>query len=94
MEVPQHDARMVPAFRQLTDLVNSDRLAYGNGPALNAAVENSVQQQARRARVLARPATGDAQRSQSTPGHGPVAADLPMHLRVFAHVVGGALRLW
>ncbi|HWF31126.1 MAG TPA: terminase large subunit [Solirubrobacteraceae bacterium] len=48
VEVPQHDARMVPAFQQLTDLVNSERLVHGDDPALNAAVENSVQQQTRR----------------------------------------------
>jgi phage terminase large subunit-like protein len=48
VEVPQHDARMVPAFQQLTDLVNSGKLVHGNEPALNAAVENSVQQQTRR----------------------------------------------
>jgi phage terminase large subunit-like protein len=47
-EVPQHDARMVPALQQLTDLVNSGRLVHGDEPALNAAVENSVQVQTRR----------------------------------------------
>jgi len=48
VEVPQHDARMVPAFQQLTDLVNGGHLVHGNDPALNAAVENSVQTQTRR----------------------------------------------
>jgi phage terminase large subunit-like protein len=48
IEVPQHDARMVPAFQQITDLVNSGRLVHGDDAALNAAVENSVQQQTRR----------------------------------------------
>lgn len=48
VEVPQHDARMVPAFQQLTDLVNAAKLVHGNDPALNAAVEASVQTQTRR----------------------------------------------
>jgi phage terminase large subunit-like protein len=48
VEVTQHDARMVPAFQQLTDPVNAGRLVHGNDPALNAAVENSVQTQTRR----------------------------------------------
>jgi phage terminase large subunit-like protein len=54
VEVPQHDARMVPALQQLTDLVNSGRLVHGNEPWLNAAVENSVQQQTRRGARIAK----------------------------------------
>ena len=60
VEVPQHDARMVPAFQQLTDLVNSGNLVHGNEPALNAAVENSVQRRPAAAPASARPATDSA----------------------------------
>lgn len=48
VEVPQHDARMVPAFAAFTELVNAGRLIRPDHPALNAAVENSVQVQTRR----------------------------------------------